>query len=380
MNSQSGKKLKVGVIFGGRSGEHEVSLHSANSIMRALNPDKYEIIPVGISRKGSWMLGVKPETMLENNAANGKSCILYSGNNEKKMQPNTTDATGKGLILVDNPESENKVNLDLLFPVVHGTFGEDGTMQGLLEQADMPYVGCGVLASAVGMDKTIAKKLFRDAGLKVAPFMQILRSNWKKNKKDILKQIEKQFTFPCFVKPVNSGSSVGISKATDTDSLTAAIEEASRFDRKILIEAFVEGRELEVSVLGNDEPIASLPGEVVPCNEFYDYKAKYVDDRSELKIPADLSEEQIETIRNQAITAYKALDCAGMARVDFFLEKESNRLVINEINTIPGFTRISMYPKLWEATGISYPELCDRLISLALERYQEKKESLIAVS
>jgi D-alanine-D-alanine ligase len=326
------------------------------------------------------MLGVKPETMLENNAANGKSCILYSGNNEKKMQPNTTDATGKGLILVDNPESENKVNLDLLFPVVHGTFGEDGTMQGLLEQADMPYVGCGVLASAVGMDKTIAKKLFRDAGLKVAPFMQILRSNWKKNKKDILKQIEKQFTFPCFVKPVNSGSSVGISKATDTDSLTAAIEEASRFDRKILIEAFVEGRELEVSVLGNDEPIASLPGEVVPCNEFYDYKAKYVDDRSELKIPADLSEEQIETIRNQAITAYKALDCAGMARVDFFLEKESNRLVINEINTIPGFTRISMYPKLWEATGISYPELCDRLISLALERYQEKKESLIAVS
>lgn len=380
MNSQSGKKLKVGVIFGGRSGEHEVSLHSANSIMRALNPDKYEIIPVGISRKGSWMLGVKPETMLENNAANGKSCILYSGNNEKKMQPNTTGATGKGLILVDNPESENKVNLDLLFPVVHGTFGEDGTMQGLLEQADMPYVGCGVLASAVGMDKTIAKKLFRDAGLKVAPFMQILRSNWKKNKKDILKQIEKQFTFPCFVKPVNSGSSVGISKATDTDSLTAAIEEASRFDRKILIEAFVEGRELEVSVLGNDEPIASLPGEVVPCNEFYDYKAKYVDDRSELKIPADLSEEQIETIRNQAITAYKALDCAGMARVDFFLEKESNRLVINEINTIPGFTRISMYPKLWEATGISYPELCDRLISLALERYQEKKESLIAVS
>ncbi|MGM0599181.1 MAG: D-alanine--D-alanine ligase family protein [Candidatus Rifleibacteriota bacterium] len=379
MDNQSGKKLKVGVIFGGRSGEHEVSLHSATSIMHALNPDKYEIIPVGISRKGSWMLGVKPEAMLENHAASGKSCILYSGNNEKKIQPDTTPA-GKGLILVDNPKSENKVNLDLLFPVVHGTFGEDGTMQGLLEQADMPYVGCGVLASATGMDKTIAKKLFRDAGLTVAPFMQILRSVWKKDQDSILTQIEKQFTYPCFVKPVNSGSSVGISKAGNRNSLIDAINEAARFDRKILIESFVEGRELEISVLGNDEPIASLPGEVVPCNEFYDYKAKYVDDRSELKIPADLTEEQIESIRKQAITAYKALDCAGMARVDFFLEKGSDRLVINEINTIPGFTRISMYPKLWEATGISYPELCDRLISLALERYQEKKESLAAVS
>ena len=379
MDSQKSKKLKVGVIFGGRSGEHEVSLHSANSIMRALNPDKYEIIPVGISRKGNWMLGVKPEAMLENQAANGKSCLLYSGNHEKKIQPDTT-SSGKGLILVDNPKSENKINLDLLFPIVHGTLGEDGTMQGLLEQADMPYVGCGVMASAVGMDKTIAKKLFRDAGLNVAPFMQVLRSTWKKNPQSIITQIEEKFTYPCFVKPVNSGSSVGISKATDKTSLTQAINEAGRFDRKILIEAFVEGRELEVSVLGNDEPIASLPGEVVPCNEFYDYKAKYVDDRSELKIPADLTEQQIEAIRNQAITAYKALDCAGMARVDFFLEKETNKLVINEINTIPGFTRISMYPKLWEATGISYPELCDRLIKLALERYQEKKESLAAVS
>ncbi|MDN5278597.1 MAG: D-alanine-D-alanine ligase [Clostridiales bacterium] len=378
MKTGTSSKLKVGVIFGGRSGEHEVSLVSANSIMKALNPDKYEIIPVGITRQGSWLVGVKPEAMLEDKSDKGKTCVPYAGGPNGKANLNC-DPSNKGLILVNKPQTENHVALDLLFPVIHGTYGEDGTLQGLLEQADMPYVGCGVLASAAGMDKTIAKKLFRDAGIAVAPFKEILRSAWKRDPEAILAAIEKEFSYPCFVKPVNSGSSVGISKARDKATLREAIDQAARFDRKILIESFVNGREIEVSVLGNDDPIASVPGEIVPCNEFYDYTAKYVDDRSELKIPADLSPDITEEIRRLAIKAYRALDCAGMARVDFFLERATNRIIINEINTIPGFTKISMYPKLWEATGISYSELCDRLIDLALERYRDKQESLAAV-
>ncbi len=378
MNSTSSGKLKVGVIFGGRSGEHEVSLISAGSVMGALNPEKYDIVPVGITRKGSWLVGVKPEAMLEDKS-NQNLCLPIAAGKVAKANLSCDPSARPGLVLVDRQPEKNHVDLDILFPVVHGTYGEDGTLQGLLEQADMPYVGCGVLASAAGMDKTIAKRLFRDAGLAVAPFIEVLRSHWKRDQESIIKKIEKDFAYPCFVKPVNSGSSVGISKARDKKSLIEAINEASRFDRKILIESFVEGREIEVSVLGNDDPIASLPGEIVPCNDFYDYAAKYVDEKSELKIPADLGVELSNEIRLLAIKAYKALDCAGMARVDFFIEKNTNRIVINEINTIPGFTKISMYPKLWEATGISYSELCDRLIDLALERYKDKQESLAAV-
>lgn len=377
MNTGTTGKMRVGVIFGGRSGEHEVSLISANSIMKALNPDKYDVVPVGITRKGSWLVGVKPEAMLEDKTNGSQNCIPFAGESKANLN---CDPANKGLILVDKPQHQNRVELDILFPVVHGTYGEDGTLQGLLEQADMPYVGCGVLASAAGMDKTIAKKLFRDAGLAVAPFREILRSDWRAKPEAILNLIEKEFSYPCFIKPVNSGSSVGISKARNRDSLREALDLAARYDRKILIESFVNGREIEVSVLGNDHPIASLPGEIVPCNEFYDYKAKYIDDRSELKIPADLSPEIIEEIRSLALKAYRALDCAGMARVDFFLERTTNRVIINEINTIPGFTSISMYPKLWEATGISYSELCDRLIDLAIERYRDKQESLAAVA
>lgn len=376
MNISTSGKIKVGVIFGGRSGEHEVSLVSATSIMKALNPEKYDVVPVGISKKGAWLVGVKPEAMLEDKSDKSQTCIPCSGQSKAHLN---CDPANKGLILVDKPQNQNRVELDILFPVVHGTYGEDGTLQGLLEQADMPYVGCGVLASAAGMDKTIAKKLFRDAGIAVAPFKEILRSDWRNKQEKIIAEIEKEFVYPCFIKPVNSGSSVGISKAKDRQSLKDAIELAARFDRKILIESFVNGREIEVSVLGNDSPIASVPGEIVPCNEFYDYTAKYVDDRSELKIPADLSQEVSDEIRNLAIKAYRALDCAGMARVDFFLERSTNRVIINEINTIPGFTKISMYPKLWEATGISYSELCDRLIDLAIERYRDKQESLSAV-
>lgn len=374
MKAGASNKMKIGVIFGGRSGEHEVSLVSANSVMKALNPEKYEIIPIGITRRGSWVVGVKPEALSDFNP-DQKEASKSIGKVNLSFAPGN-----KGLILSDGVNNGAKVELDILFPIVHGTYGEDGTLQGLLEQADLPYVGCGVLASAAGMDKTVAKRLFRDSGLRVGTFKEVLRSSWRKDPKKILKEIEDEFSYPCFVKPVNSGSSVGISKAKDKKSLTEAINTAAKFDRKILIESFVNGREIEVSVLGNDTPMASIPGEIVPCNDFYDYSAKYVDNKSELNIPADLSPEMTAEIRSLAITAYRALDCAGMARVDFFLERGTNRIIINEINTIPGFTQISMYPKLWEATGISYTELCDKLIELALERYHEKQESLAAVA
>jgi D-alanine-D-alanine ligase len=377
MQTRNDKKLKVGVIFGGRSGEHEVSLVSAKSVMGAIDKGKYEVIPVGITKKGSWLVGVAPEKMLPDQTSDKGLSFIVSSADKASLN---CDPSYKGLVLLDKPKAENQVKLDVLFPVVHGTYGEDGTLQGMLELADMPYVGCGVLASAAGMDKTIAKRLFRDAGIAVAPFLEFLRKDWQKNPKTILEKIEKELSYPCFIKPVNSGSSVGISKASNKEELSAGMDLASKYDRKILIEAQVEGREIEVSVLGNDEPIASVPGEIVPCNEFYDYSAKYVDNKSELRIPADLSDEIIAQIQALAIKAYKALDCAGMARVDFFLEKKTNRLIINEINTIPGFTSISMYPKLWEASGIPYNELVSKLIELAIERYQDKQQSLAAVA
>lgn len=379
MKAETSSKLKVGVIFGGRSGEHEVSLVSANSIMNALNPEKYEVIPVGITRQGSWMVGIKPDSMLEYSRSRTAGCLAFAGTNSGKASLNC-DPANKGLMLLDQHKTGEQVQLDVLFPIIHGTYGEDGTLQGMLELADLPYVGCGVLASAVGMDKTFSKRLFHEAGIEVAPYREFLRSAWRNNPGQVIEEIESSLGYPCFVKPVNSGSSVGISKAKTREALKTAMDLAARYDRKILVESHVDGREIEVSVLGNDSPIASLPGEIVPCNEFYDYTAKYVDDRSELMIPADLPPELIETFRETAIKAYRALDCAGMARVDFFLDRKTNRIIINEINTIPGFTSVSMYPKLWEATGISYPELVDRLVELAIERYRDKQESLAAIS
>ena len=379
MKAETGSRLKVGVIFGGRSGEHEVSLVSANSIMRALNPEKYEVIPVGITRQGSWMVGVKPDTMLEYSKQKSAGCLAFAGTNSGKASLNC-DPANKGLMLLDKHQTGEQVKLDVLFPIIHGTYGEDGTLQGMLELADLPYVGCGVLASACGMDKTVAKRLFHEAGIEVAPYREFLRSTWRDTPDAVIADIENNLGYPCFVKPVNSGSSVGITKAKTRETLREAMNTAARYDRKILVESHIDGREIEVSVLGNDRPIASVPGEIVPCNEFYDYTAKYVDDRSELKIPADLPADLATRIRETAVRAYRALDCAGMARVDFFLERKTGKIIINEINTIPGFTSISMYPKLWEATGISYPELVDRLVELAIERYRDKQESLAAVS
>ncbi len=394
---ESPLKITVGVIFGGRSGEHEVSLVSAQSIIKALDPHKYEVVPIGISKRGTWLVGADPQKFLPEPTAPGKLP-------EKTATPSTKpagaaasapktptspdlgqtglvgDPSHRGLVLLDKTGPSDRVRLDVLFPVVHGTYGEDGTLQGLLEMADIPYVGCGVLASALGMDKTAAKRIFRDAGLPIGDFREILRKDIKIRTASVIEQIEAQFTYPCFVKPVNSGSSVGVSKAHDRGELIKALHLAARYDRKVLVEEFIDGRELEVSVLGNDDPIASVPGEIVPCNEFYDYNAKYIDNKSDLHIPADLPEEQTAEIRRLAVAAFKALDCAGMARVDFFQDRKTGKIILNEINTIPGFTSISMYPKLWEASGIPYPELVDRLIKLALERYSDKQESLEAVA
>lgn len=373
--TNNSNKIRVGIIFGGRSGEHEVSLTSANSIMKALNKDKYEIIPIGITRSGVWLTEVTIESMLEYSKTKDKSILK----NARKVVF-SCDPSNKGLIALNDNGKDELIKLDVIFPINHGTYGEDGTLQGMLDQADMPYVGCGVMASAVGMDKTVAKKLFQEVGLAIAPYVEILRWQWREDSKKVVELIEEKLGYPCFVKPVNSGSSVGIDKARNKDQLIKAITEACRYDRKILIEKAINAREIEVSVMGNDFPKASLPGEIIPCNEFYDYSAKYIDDKSKLNIPAVLPENLIEKIKESAIKAYKAIDGAGLARVDFFVEKGSDEIIINEINTLPGFTSISMYPKLWEASGLPYPKLLDELIELAIERYKDKQESLASVA
>lgn len=356
-------KKRVAVIFGGRSGEHRVSLFSAASVMEALDREKYEVIPVAITQEGRWFLGLEPQKLLagEPPEAAGRPVVPVA------------DPTCGGLAPLKEgcADAGELVAVDVAFPVLHGTFGEDGTVQGLLELAGIPYIGSGVLASAAGMDKVMMKTVFAQHGLPHARFISFLRRVWEKDREAVLREAE-SLGYPLFVKPANLGSSVGVSKARDRRELAEAIELAAAYDRKVIVEEFVDAREVEVSVLGNDEPVASLPGEVIPLNEFYDYEAKYTEGRSRLVIPVDLPEETTAKLQEYAVRAFKALDCAGMARVDFFLRKKDGAVLINEINTIPGFTRFSMYPKLWEASGITYPELLDRLIELALERHAEK--------
>jgi D-alanine-D-alanine ligase len=364
------KKIRLGILFGGRSGEHDVSLISAASVMKALDPEKYEIVPVGITRDGHWRVGSGAVQLLPQ--------VLESGD---PVTPSVDPAGPKLLPLASlTPATRSGTEVDVVFPVLHGTFGEDGTVQGLLELADLPYVGAGVLASAVGMDKDVMKRLFRDAGLPVVPWVLVLRADWEKHPAAVRKRIENPLRYPLFVKPANLGSSVGISKVPTRRELPGAMNLAGQYDRKILVENAIAAREIECSVLGNDAPQASVPGEVVPVNEFYDYEAKYIKEGSELIIPARLTPRQTKRVQEVAIRAFQAIDGAGMARVDFLLDRKTGKVYVNEINTIPGFTSISMYPKLWEASGVSYSELLDRLIDLALERHREKFHTRFAYS
>lgn len=363
-----GKKLRVGVIFGGRSGEHEVSLRSAESVINAMDRSRYEIVPIGINKDGRWLVSGDAKAMLP-------QTVMTSS--EQQQVAIIGDPTRKGLMKLDGDRADiSTERLDVVFPVLHGTYGEDGTIQGLLDMAGVPYVGGGVLASATGMDKIVMKQLFKQAGLRVAEYEWFLRSTWEQNPAAIINRIGRSLGFPAFVKPANLGSSVGISKARNKSELSEAIKDAARYDRRLIVERAVAGREIEVSILGNDHPIASLPGEVVAGHEFYDYEDKYIDSASRTTVPANLPKKVIDRIQRDAIRAFQAIDGAGLARVDFFVERGTGSVIVNEINTMPGFTSISMYAKMWDASGISYPELIDRLIALAVERHQDKSRSL----
>jgi len=364
--------LRVGVVFGVRSGEHAVSLNSAHNVMEALRQAGHCVVPIGVTTQGRWLTQGDPIARL-NGGSNEPSELQLVDAGVGLDLPEVDDVWG---LLPQTSEHEPLPAIDVIFPVLHGPYGEDGTIQGMLEMANLPYVGCGVLASAVGMDKAVSKLIFEQIGLRQARYTVEKRRRWQTEPEAVVADIEALLDYPVFVKPANMGSSVGISKAESRVELAEAIQLACRYDRKIVIEAAVpNAREIEVSVLGNDEPIASLPGEIVPGNEFYDYAAKYVDDNSRPLIPAPLSEEQLATIQEMAIQAFRAVDGEGLARVDFLLDDVSGELFLNEINTMPGFTRISMYPKLWEASGISYPQLVDRLLRLALERHQDRQQN-----
>jgi D-alanine-D-alanine ligase len=377
------KKLRIGVLYGGRSGEHEVSLASAAAVFANLDRARYDPIPIRIEKDGRWLLADRPPTatsaaeVIEQVRAEGSRA---RGGREVFLLPRPGDET---LLAIDRrapagddgtPASVTELHLDAIFPVLHGPYGEDGTVQGLLELANVPYVGAGVLASSVAMDKALSKVIFEARKLPVSPYEVVLRREWHAHRDAIATYLAKKLGFPVFVKPVNLGSSVGISKAKDAGSLAAAIDLAAEFDRKVIVEAAVpEAREIEVAVLGNDTPEASVPGEIIPSREFYDYEAKYLDEGSRTIVPAALTPAEQENIRKLAVDAFKALDCSGMARVDFLLSRSTGQVYINEANTIPGFTTISMYSKMWDASGLPYPALLDRLITLALERHADKQ-------
>jgi D-alanine-D-alanine ligase len=386
------RKLRVGIVFGGRSGEHEVSLRSAASVLAAIDKKKYDVVPIGIAKTGQWLLADEAQHMLAGGTTVTATYLAKARTGHQSALVPT--AHPAGLLHVPATaakEQSEALGVDVLFPVLHGTFGEDGTIQGLFELAGKAYVGSGVLGSAAGMDKDVMKRLFAAAGLPIVEHIIVLRGAWQKSPRKAVAEIEANLRYPLFVKPANLGSSVGISKVHDRSELAPAIVLAASYDRKIIIEQGVSGkaaknrpaeraRELEVAVLGNDDPKASVVGEIIPAKEFYDYEAKYESDASIPVIPAKLSKAQAREVREMAIAAFHACDCSGLARVDFLLEPESRtgkpgRLYLNEINTMPGFTSISMYPKLWEASGLKYSDLIDRLIELALERRAERDDT-----
>jgi len=393
-------KIRVGILFGGRSGEHEVSLLSAASVLNAIDKTKYEVVPIGITKEGRWLTAENAERLLKGSAAP----LAPAPTNLRAGDPEATPgaallASGESVVVPPEPArrdagltpfqtdaanlrraSDRAINVDVIFPVLHGTFGEDGTIQGLLELADIAYVGAGVLGSSAGMDKDVMKSLFRAASLPIVKHVTILRHQFEATPKKVYKLVESKLRYPVFVKPANLGSSVGISKAHDRKELGPAIAEAAKFDRKIVIEEGVGGkknkaREIECAVLGNDNPQASIAGEIIPIKEFYDYDAKYLVEGSEPVIPAKITKSEMKTVQKLAIAAFQAVDCTGLARVDFLMDPKSRKIFVNEINTMPGFTAISMYPKMWAATGLAYPDLIDRLIQLGIERHEDKKRN-----
>jgi len=371
------KKLRVGVIYGGRSSEHEVSLASAAAVFQHLDRNRYEPIAIRIDKDGRWTLPRKPPSLMKAAEAIEASRSAHDERDGDRREAHLVAHPGtETLLTIDRSQpAVSGLGLDVVFPVLHGPYGEDGTVQGLLELANVPYVGAGVLASAVGMDKATMKMVFASAGLPMVDHEVVLKREWKRDHHGVLTRVVGRLGFPLFVKPANLGSSVGISKAKHATELKTAIDLAAEFDRKIVVEAAVpQAREIECAVLGNDDPEASVPGEVIPSREFYDYEAKYIDEGSRLVIPAPLTDKQSTEVRRLAVAAFKAIDGAGMARVDFLLAGDSGLLYLNEINTIPGFTTISMYSKMWAASGLEYPALLDRLIALAVERHSEKQD------
>jgi D-alanine-D-alanine ligase len=351
------KRLKVGILFGGRSAEHEVSVVSAQAVMAALDTDRFQAVPIGVTKQGTWLTPAASERAI---------AAIRS-----EMFSALEEPLGQGILHRTQALGALR-RVDVAFPLIHGTNGEDGTLQGFLELADVPYVGAGVMASAVGMDKALQKVIYRQHGFPVPDDVTILASRWRADSAALTREVEAAIPYPSFVKPANSGSSIGTSMARSREDLNEALEEAFRYDRKVLVEVAVEGRQVEVAVLGNDEPEASPVGEITFEGEFYDYRAKYEDPNTRLHIPADIPPQTVEEVRALALAAYRSIDCAGLARVDFFLTTQGN-IVLNEVNTIPGFTPMSMYPKLWEHAGLSYPDLIARLIELALDRHEEKR-------
>ena len=368
MPKDASPRIRLALLYGGRSGEHDVSIASATSVMQAIDKDKYDVLPVYLTSEGRWLPGVEPARLTAGLHPAAATVALFS-----------SDPQQPGLLPLSKAEvqPEQAQAVDVVFPLLHGTYGEDGTVQGLLELANVPYVGSGVLGSAAGMDKDVMKTLFAAAGLPVVPHLLVRRYEWEQQPAVVRDRVLQTLRLPVFVKPANLGSSVGISKVSDAAALPDALDLACRYDRRVLVEQGLDCREFECSVLGNDEPEASIIGEIIPSREFYDYQAKYSDDESsELRIPADIDASLAKDLRAMAVTAFQAVDAAGLARVDFFLETHTGKPYMNEINTLPGFTTISMYPKLWEAGGVSYAQLIDNLVNLAIERHQDRQRSL----
>ncbi len=384
------KKQRVGILFGGRSGEHEVSLLSAASVLKAIDRKKFDVVPIGITKDGHWLAAGDAHNLLEGDQS-AVARRLRAGDPETTPGAKLLQEGIPTLLAPEPAETRASLmaanarpaaaNLDVVFPVLHGTFGEDGTIQGLFELAGIAYVGSGVLGSAAGMDKDVMKRLFTEVSLPIVKHVTLLRAEWEKSPRKVVQQVEAALKYPVFVKPANLGSSVGISKAHDRKELPGALTLAAKYDRKLIVEQGVGGskakaRELEVAVLGNDSPQASVVGEIIPGKEFYDYEAKYLSEGSVPVIPAKLSRAETKQVREMAVAAFRACDLAGLARVDFLMEPDGKkRIYLNEVNTMPGFTQISMYPKLWEASGLPYKDLITRLIELALERHAEKKQT-----